>query len=376
MKVLYLITKSSWGGATKYVHDLAFAFSKKGHDVSVAFGGDGELARKLGEEGIRAISIDSLVRDMSLTKEMQSSYGIYKLIKDEKPEIFHVNSSKAGGLGAFFGRILGVPLVVFTVHGAPFREDRPLITKGLIYFFTWLTCLFSHKVIAVSKQDEHDLGRMFFVRKKLTTIYPGIVFDGKLERTIPKSRETHILTVAELHPNKGYMYGLQAFENLYKEGYLVTYTIFGEGDDRKKIEEYIAMKQLGHVITLRGYGPPTQNDWLNHDLFLLPSIKEGLPYTLIEAGKSMLPVVSTITGGIPEVIRHEETGLLVIPKDVPMLTEELKRLVTDRKFAKNLGQSLYGHVAQNFSYTKMLVETSKVYGLIEGKAVINTAASR
>jgi glycosyltransferase involved in cell wall biosynthesis len=365
MKILYLVTKSNYGGAQKYVHDLAVAFAAKNHDVAVAFGGNGELARKLNEAHIRTISLDSLVRDINLIKELRSSYGIFRLIKNEKPDVFHVNSSKAGGLGSFFGRLLGVKNVVFTVHGAPFREDRKWYIRSFFYFFTWVTCLLAHKVIAVSKQDEHDLGRMFFVRKKVTTIYPGIVFDGNWERTTPKTRTTNILTVAELHPNKGYLYGLQAFENLHKQGLPIHYTIFGEGDDRKKIEEYISMKGLETVVTLRGYGPPTRNDWANHDVFLLPSIKEGLPYTLIEAGRAMLPVISSITGGIPEVIRHEETGLLVTPKDVTRLTGELKRLVTDRKFAKSLGQSLHAHVAQNFSYSKMLVETSKVYGLID-----------
>lgn len=367
MKILYLVTKSNWGGAQKYVHDLAVAFAAKNYDVAVAFGGSGELDRKLQEAKIRTISLDSLARDIDVIKELRSSYAIYRLIKNERPDIFHVNSSKAGGLGAFFGRLLGVPLVVFTVHGAPFREDRKRLVRSFFYFFTWVTCLFAHKVIAVSKQDEHDLGRMFFVRKKVTTIYPGIVFDGQWERTIPKARETRILTVAELHPNKGYLYGLQAFEKLYREGLPVHYTIFGEGDDRKKIEAFIAMKQLGDVITLRGYGPPIKQDWANHDIFLLSSVKEGLPYTLIEAGRAMLPVISSTTGGIPEVIRHEETGLLVIPKDVDNLAKELRRLVTDRKFAKSLGQALHSHVAQNFSHSKMMVETAKVYGLIDGK---------
>jgi glycosyltransferase involved in cell wall biosynthesis len=162
---------------------------------------------------------------------------------------------------------------------------------------------------------------------------------------------------------------LQAFEHLLKEGHLIQYTIFGEGDDRKKIEEYIAMKQLGDKVTLRGYGPPTKDDWVNHDIFLLPSIKEGLPYTLIEAGRAMLPVVSTITGGIPEVIRHEETGLLTQPKDVDALLRSLKRLSHDRKFAKELGQKLHSHLVQNFSYSKMLTETAKVYGMVGKRSI-------
>ena len=153
MKILYLVTKSNWGGAQKYVYDLALSFAAKGHDVTVAFGGQGELARKLVDAGIRTVSIDSLARDINLTKELKSTLLLYRLIKKESPDIIHSNSSKAGGIGSLLGRFLGVPLVVVTIHGAPFREERSFMIRGLIYLFTWMTSLLAHKVIAVSKQE-------------------------------------------------------------------------------------------------------------------------------------------------------------------------------------------------------------------------------
>jgi glycosyltransferase involved in cell wall biosynthesis len=365
MKILYLITKSNWGGAQKYVYDLATAFSARGHEVTVAFGGHGELAEKLESARIRTLSLDTLVRDMSIVKEFKSSVALYRILRKEKPDVLHVNSSKAGGLGSLLGRLAGIPHIIFTVHGAPFREDRPFIYKTLMYVFTWLTCVLAHKVIAVSNRDAHDIMNMLFVGRKVKTIYPGIMFDGHYERTIPKGREMHMLTVAELHPNKGYIYGLQAFEKLYRKGLPVRYTIFGEGDDRRMIEDFIKTRGLEGVVTLRGHDTNLHAEWNNYDLFLLPSIKEGLPYTLIEAGKAMLPVVSTITGGIPEIIRHEGTGLLVKPKDTDQLAHELERLIVDRNFAKKLGVELHSHVVQNFSHAKMLAETAKAYGLIK-----------
>jgi glycosyltransferase involved in cell wall biosynthesis len=127
------------------------------------------------------------------------------------------------------------------------------------------------------------------------------------------------------------------------------------------------------VVTLHGHVVGVADTLRDFDLFLLPSVKEGLPYVLLEAGKAMLPVVTTTTGGIPEIVRHEETGLLVQPKDTEHLTKELRRLIVDRKYAKKLGQSLHGHVVQNFSQAKMIVETAKIYGLIEGNAVKTTS---
>lgn len=363
MKILYLITKSNWGGAQRYVYDLAVAFQSKGCTPVVAFGGHGLLEENLNKVDIKTVSLNSLIRDISFKKEISVAKEIYSLIKNEKPDIVHLNSSKASGMGALIARILGVKKIIVTIHGAPFREDRNIILKKIIYFLTWITCLLSHIVITVSKQDEVDIGTMFFIKKKVKTIYLGLTYDPPQPRLIPRSRVVRIVTVGDLTKNKGHLFALQAIEKLRDDNVPFHYSIIGEGEERKSLEEFIVSKNLDEVVKLLGY----QDARLvlhEYDLYLLSSVKEGLPYVLLEAGKAMLPVVATITGGVPEIIRHEETGLLVQPKDVESLTKELKRLIYDRKLGKKLGQNLYAHIVQNFSHSKMLVETAKVYGLI------------
>jgi glycosyltransferase involved in cell wall biosynthesis len=368
MKILYLITKSNWGGAQKYVYDLATSFKAKGVDVAVIYGGKGELHTKLVDAGVRTYPLKSLVRDVSLVKEYFVTKELIDLIRKEKPDILHLNSSKASGIGAFLGRMLGIKCIVVTMHGAPFREDRGFFSKMLIYLFTWFTCIFAHKVITVSKQDEADVGAMFFIKKKVVTIYNGIAVDGNIpKRELEKGRETRIVSIGDLTRNKGYLYGLEAINILVKKGILIKYTIEGEGEDRQKIEEYIAIKKLENVVTLLGRTLTTKDLLHEHDIFVLSSVKEGLPYVLLEAGKAMLPVVTTITGGIPEIIRHEDTGLLVQPKDPDALSDALERIILDKKYGKGLGQKLHSHIVQNFSYSKMLVETAKVYGWMEKK---------
>jgi glycosyltransferase involved in cell wall biosynthesis len=370
MKILYLITKSNWGGAQRYVYDLATSFSAKGMDCVVAYGGNGELETKLVEAGIRTVSIKSLARDISISKEIAVIKETYELVRREQPDVLHLNSSKAAGIGALIGRFCRVPHIIVTMHGAPFREDRRFFVKKLIYFFTWLTCLFAHRIITVSKQDEADIGRMFFVRKKVVTIYNGIPVDGAIpNRERAREREVHVVSIGDLTRNKGYLYGLEAIDALVKKGIPIKYTIEGEGEDRKKIEEYIAIKKLENNVKLLGRTLTTKDLLHEYDIFILASVKEGLPYVLLEAGKARIPVVATITGGVPEIVRHEETGLLVQPKDVKGLASALERLITDRKYGKELGQKLHSHIAQNFSYSKMLVETARTYGLMEKKSI-------
>lgn len=368
MKILYVITKSNWGGAQKYVYDLATSFKSKGVDVLVAYGGHDELEKKLLDENVKVHSFSYLIRDISIKKEFHAAKEMYHLVKRERPDVLHLNSSKAAGIGSVIGRVAGIPSVVVTIHGAPFREDRGWAAKSLMYLFTWVTCLLAHKVITVSKQDEADIGGMFFVKKKVTTIYNGITVNGPPPKRVSvRSRETHIVSIGDLTRNKGYLYGLEAIDTLVKKGYPIKYTIEGEGEDRKKIEEYVAVKNLGNVVTLLGRTLATKDMLHEYDLFLLPSVKEGLPYTLIEAGNAMLPVVTTITGGIPEIVRHEETGLLVTPKDVDGMSHAIERMITDKKYSRTLAQRLHSHIAQNFSYSKMLAQTARVYGLVDKK---------
>lgn len=365
MKILYLITKSNWGGAQRYVYDLASTFALRGHEIIVATGGNGELISRLSATPVRVHSFSHLVRDVSLREEFYALKELYLCIKKERPDIIHLNSSKAAGLGALIGRFLAVPCIVFTVHGAPFREDRSYFKKRLIYFFTWVTCLLSHKIITVSKKDEADIVEMAFIKKKVTTVYLGLTYDPP-QRSVPKEKTARIVTVGDLTNNKGYIYALEAMSLLKKRSIPFVYNIIGEGEDRVKIEEHIAMKQLGDHVVMLGY-QDARSLLQEYDIYILPSVKEGLPFILLEAGKAFLPVVASITGGVPEIIRHNETGLLAQPKDSESMSHHLERLIIDRNLGKKLGQALHAHIVQNFSHTKMIVETAKVYGLIEPK---------
>src|SRR3989344_3452956 len=159
-KILFVITKSNWGGAQTYVFRLAKSMREAGADVAGGLGGTGlpgaeagMLKKKLAAESIRTLFLKSFARDISILREFHAFGELMRTIQKERPDILHVNSSKAGGLGALAGRLVGVPRVVFTAHGFPHREPRPFFARVLIWILSWLTITFSHKVIAVSVSD-------------------------------------------------------------------------------------------------------------------------------------------------------------------------------------------------------------------------------
>ena len=173
-KIIYVITKSNWGGAQRYVYDLATNLPRENFDIAVLSGNVGILTKKLADANIRTINVENLKRDISILDEIISFFKILKIIKKEEPDCLHLNSSKAAALAALAGRLTGIKNIIFTVHGWPFKESLNIFTRFLVYFASFLTALLSHSVIVVSKIDEAIGKRMWGVKNKIHYIPIGM----------------------------------------------------------------------------------------------------------------------------------------------------------------------------------------------------------
>ncbi|MCX6735556.1 MAG: glycosyltransferase family 4 protein [Candidatus Parcubacteria bacterium] len=373
-KILYVITKSNWGGAQRYVFNLATNFAEK-YDVSVALGGDGELKTKLQNAGIRTISLPFLRRDFNPFTDILAFKKIVSLFKEEKPDIIHVNSSKIGGLGALAGRIAKVPKIIFTAHGWAFREERPAYQKIIIKFLSWLTILLSHSVITVSERDEREGLAMPFSKGKITLVRNGmekpeflskekareaILEQQDLSREKIKNDALWIGTIGELHKNKGHMYAVEAFSKLPKN-MNVLFFIIGEGEEKKALQQKIKKSGLEEKIFLLGKRGDASRLLGAFDVFLFPSVKEGLPFAILEAGSAGLPTIASAVGGIPEVITDMETGILIRPKNTDEIIRAIDYVLNHPTKTKDFGKKLQGVIKKDFSLKKMLAETVAVY---------------
>lgn len=363
MKILYLITKSNWGGAQKYVFDLATFFKDKGDEVVVAFGSDGILSERLKEKNIRTIKINSLTRDVGLFREFKSLEEIFDLIKKEKPDVVHLNSSKVSLLGGFIGRALKVKKIIFTAHGFPFREERPFWQILIIKFLTWVTILLSHKTICVSEKDFKDVEDWLFVKNKLVTIHNGIKKDEEsiyLEREI--NNEIKILSIAELHKNKGLGYGIETM-NLIKnriQNFKYTIVTFG-GDEELNLVRLIRELNLENFVEIKFLNKNEKINLKEYDIYFLPSLKEGLPYVLLEAGINSLPIVASDTGGVNEIVENYKNGFLIKPKDVNAYDLALEKLILDENLRKSFGEEANKKVIKDFLFEDMIKKVEIVY---------------
>jgi glycosyltransferase involved in cell wall biosynthesis len=373
-KVLFLITKSNWGGAQRYVYDLATNLDKNQFEAVVALGGDGTLKQLLVHAGIRVIPLHTLERDISIKKELAFIKELWQVLRIEKPDILHVNSSKAGAVGTFLGRLSRVPRVLFTAHGWAFNEDRPVWQKLIIKKIHWLTVLFSHKTIAVSNAIVRQMDWPF-AQSKMKVIHPGRSIGVMYEKTEARAQlasenpelQSHvsdpwILTIAELHPIKRLNVLIDAMAHVCMNNDSVRSIIIGEGSQRDVLEAQIKKRNLTKRVFLVGSITEAARFLPAGDLFVLPSKSESYGYVLHEAGLAMLPVIATNVGGIPDVISHNKTGRLIRPDDTDALFREIEHFLQHSDKWQTYARELHAEMKKRTTQ-KMVDATTAIYTL-------------
>lgn len=368
-KIAYVITKANWGGAQRYVFDLAVGAKERGHDVVVITGKPGVLTDKLAAEGIRAVTLGfsqhrTFIADLLTFGPL---FSFLRVFRAERPDIVHVNSAKAGGLGSLAARLTRVPMIVFTAHGWEFNAPRSRLSRIGIRFFSWLTTLLSHKTIAVSDAIRRDAARWPFTRKRIAVIPNGIT----CPLSVPREQARKILSedtsgywigmISELIPTKRVDDAIRAFALLSPAHPDVRLFIFGEGRERAHLSKLITeVKPEGHAMLL-GFRSDAAELLPAFDLFVHASQSEALGLAILEAGCASLPVVATYVGGVPEIIPNDEYGILVPPRDPAAMADAITTLMNDSERAKSLGALLHERVRENFSKAHMLDATFALY---------------
>ena len=378
-KILYVITKSVLGGAGKYVYDLATNLPKDKFEVFVAAGGEGPLAQKIGEAGIPYYQIINFQKGINVLKELLAYFEILRLLLKIKPDIVHVNSSKAGGIvgqAALDYRFLSFNFklkTVFTAHGWAFHESRPWWQIFLIRIFTTLTAFYYSKIICVSEFDRLSaIKNRVAPKRKLITVHNGIDFgdyqflekeEARQKLNIGKLDRDEILlgTVGEFTKNKGQEYFIDAVQKIQNTGYKMQTIIIGWGEEFENLKFKIKNLGLENSVFLINNLPHAAPYLKAFDIFVLPSIKEGLPYTILEAGLAGLPVVATKVGGIPEIIENQREGLLVKTADADDLADKIEEFIENPEKRKQMADNLWHKVIREFSLEKMLSSTLATY---------------
>lgn len=399
IKILYILTKSGIGGAQKYVADLSENLDKNKFETRIFYGGIdiNPVRSRPAEGGATAISgqpASNGVKWLSnktypwflFINDWLAIFEIARILRKERPNIIHLNSSKAGFIGAISAIIANFNStkkirVVFTAHGWVFNTTNELswLVRQFYIFLHKIACLFTNEIICVSEHD-HNLALEYDIcaPEKLSTIHNGIdpnmKFMSKKEARsdlMIKLFNDLIIKNQELQNKNwkwvgsiGRLVKEKNYETLIEAAKLVPNTYFfiiGEGPKLDNLKFKIQDLRLADRFFIINPSGDDARYLKAFDVFAMSSIKEGLPYILLEAMAAELPIVITEAGGMPELIKNHENGLMVAQKNPEALARAIGGLIQNKIIAKELSQKAKEIVIEKFSLKKMLKETEVVY---------------
>jgi len=413
-RILFLVTQSEFGGAQRYVFETAKYLNLRNYEVLVGAGqGDGELFRKLRNTGVQPVYLKEMRRTPWPWQMALAIKEIYNLLKKERPDILFLCSTTAGFLGsiaAFFyrgstSRVLTKgeeesllsspsksleygevePRVIYRIGGWAFRDPRNFILNKIILWAEKITSPLKDKII-VNSEIDRKLAIQYRVAKpeKIIKIHNGIDLNSldflsreearnclisktSLARSDLLKRTDLIMvgTVANFYKSKGLNYLIEAIHFLRSDlpgrSDLLKFLIIGEGRQRPQLESLIKKYELENNVFLIGKISDAQRYFKAFDIFVLPSLKEGFPWVILEAMAAQSAIIATRVGAIPEIIENEVDGLLVKPKNSQELAEKIVYLLKNPELRENLGKKAREKVGRNFSLEKMLKETEKLF---------------
>ena len=220
----------------------------------------------------------------------------------------------------------------------------------------------------------------FFPTEKTKTIANGIdvtAFERAQPLPLLKAEGgTVVGIVARLDLQKGFEYLLRAARELCKTTADLKIVIVGEGPDRNKIEEMIEQYGLQSSVILAGQQSNMPAVYAAMDVFVLPSLNEGLPMTVLEAMAASKPVIATKVGAIGGVIKDGENGLLVNAKDSEGLRNAIASLLGDPERRRRLGDQAHAWVSQNYTSEAMALKYREMYEEVLGKPVPSAISAR
>ncbi|MBU2504887.1 MAG: glycosyltransferase family 4 protein, partial [Candidatus Omnitrophica bacterium] len=315
IKILFIITYLELGGAQKQLLSILKTLSPHKYSLTLCAGGKGYLKSKfLNLPWVRIKLFPSLVREVNPFLDLAAFLKLFFFIKKNKFDIIHTHSPKASILGRWAAYLAGVRNIIYTVHGWPFHKFLKPLTYYLYLFLERVTAKITKKIIVVSYADlAQALRKKICHRDKVSLIHYGVEIE-KFDK-VYKEREgkipSTIITISCLKPQKGIFYFLQTAKALLKDNLQLNFIIAGDGYLRKQIEKEIKLMKLEDNVRLAGWVDDIIPLFKQASIFVLTSLWEGLPLSLIEAVISGVPVVVTNTQGLLDIVDYGKQGIVV-----------------------------------------------------------------
>ncbi|MDX6619404.1 MAG: hypothetical protein QOK36_1790 [Gaiellales bacterium] len=350
-RLLVVVTLAEAGGAQTFVTTLVAGLRDRYAIEVAAHGPGGAVVDACAELGVPFHHVRHLVRDPHPYHDVAAVRELRSLARRLAPDVVQINSSKAGVLARLALARLGTK-TVFTAHGWAFSGRGGL--GGALYTTTERAVApLSDAIVCVSNRDlQLALDHEIKPRGELHVIHNGVDAPVQFPERRPPGERLVLGCTARLAPPKDLITLLDALARPGCERWDLC--VFGEGPDRAAIEAHREALGLTDRVALLGNRTDVAAQLADCDAFALISDWEGLPYSILEAMASGLPVLSTRVGGIADLVEPGSTGELVPPRDAAAAGAVLAAWAADPSTLTVLGRAAHARARTSFSREQMV----------------------
>jgi glycosyltransferase involved in cell wall biosynthesis len=366
--------------------EVCISLVSQGYTVYLIVGNDSsiELMESVSRKGINIIRLDSLVKEIDLYKDFKTLLRLINLLRRLKCNIVHTHLSKDGILGRLAAKAVKTKIICHTVHGpTAVHNELSFIRKKVYLFVERFVAKFTTSIIVVGKEiqekycrlkigsiDKYRLiytGRNFskFLAVKQTSIEDRIDLRKSLGIAID---DIVVGYVARIAPFKGHEYAINSCEELSKKYNNIKFLFIGSANIpsrnafEAKIKKNVIDRGLENNILFLDHKYDIERYYSIFDIFILPSLSEGLPNVILEAAVMELPIVAFDCGGVKEILGDNE--FIVQTKDAISFTLKLEELIQSKDImisaAKNRKYDI-GHLLATWDIEKMINDKCNLY---------------
>jgi len=378
IRVAHIISRIVTGGAEENTLYTVEGLDKERYEVDLIVGDEfrEDMLNNIKKKNFNIIRLKGLKGPLNFLYDPIVLVKLIRLLKQGHYDIVHTHTTKTGILGRIAAKVNKVPIIIHGLHGSAYGAFNSKILNWALIFFEKLTGRFTDAYVSVSemlskKYIEKGLGG----KAKYFTVYSGMdlnKFDNVKKRIIWEEKllelginaECFIIgNVGRLEAVKGHKYLLNALKIVVEERPLipVKLLVIGEGIERDNLENYVKKINLNNKVIFTGYRKDIEELMAIMDIFVLSSLREGLPRVLVQAAAVGVPSIAFDVDGVSEVVKDNFNGFLVKPKDVRGLADRILKYIDNRNLIKLHGEKGKEFVKGKWSIKDMVDKIDNIY---------------
>jgi glycosyltransferase involved in cell wall biosynthesis len=372
LKVFHVITKLEFGGAQQNTLYTVSHLDRGRFEPVLASGRGGMLDAKTADAPYRTVFVDPLVREVRPLSDLAALFELAKLMRAERPDIVHTHSSKAGILGRLAAFLARVPVVIHTFHGFGFNDRQAKPKRWAYVAAEWFCAKLSDALVFVSNANMDEGRRLGLgAPSKHRLIRSGVALADFPPSGVDRGRvkaaagigmhKPLILSIGNLKPQKNPEDFVRLAKRVLGSRPDARFLFVGDGELRTRCEALILKENIHGKVLFPGWRRDTAELLAAADVFVLTSLWEGLPRSLVEAMRTGLPAVCYDVDGVRDLLQEGVNGYLAVPGDVGALAARVDELLGDDALRRRMGEQAKASVGDEYDIDGMVRSQERLY---------------